>query len=253
MKSFQFYSVDGFPKLLPGNSVEGAIQQVFGFVEESQPVTRLTLKKTNYSGSLDLLHIESEVVFNSHGYISREFDGERKRFDFMSYNHPVAFSAYYDSTKNVLILPQSKRITKPVYSNLNMLPSVKLDEMVVDFQKVKKICGEDYRGAWFRGVSPQVSAAGLVGNRIQDDEYFQKLDRQGELSNVTVDWPFGGAPHRVMVTKGSAIVLQFDYRDNQDLELNLVIDVFDNLLSQTWSQKPKRRKSQKEVDIPVEP
>ena len=123
--------------------------------------------------------------------------------------------------------------------------------MDIDFQKVDKICGE-YLGAWFRRISSKVDAVGLVGNQIQKDDNFKKFRRLGEFSNVTVPWLFGDVSHRVMITKSSAVILQRDYRDNQSLELALVLDVFDKVLSQCWYEKPKRRRAS-EIGIPVEP
>jgi len=207
--------------------------------------------KAGFEGSVDLLRIESEVVFNSIGYIYREFDGNRQHLSFDKYNRHVDFFAYHDSTRKIMILPQAKAICKPVYQNLNMISSLSLFEMEIDFNKVGQICAE-YLGAWFRKISSKVNAVGLVGNQIQDDDNFKKFRRLGEFSNVTVPWLFDGISHPIMITKSCAVVLQRDYRNNQSLELALALDVFDKVLSKCWSVKQKRR-GEREIDMPVEP
>lgn len=250
MKSFQFYQIKEFPTLEIGKPVCNQVQRSF-YGDGEGTTTCIELKNMRHEGTIDLVHIATEVEYNTCGYIDREYEGERKRFEFTSFKHPVDFFAYLDTTRKILILPQPKRVCKGVFTNLNTINTISLVEMIVDFQKAGPKCDE-YLGAWFRGVSTRVNAAGLAGNQIQDDNYFKRLMKDGELSNVTVPWGFSGAIHRVMITKSGALVLQQEYRDNQTLELNIVADVFDKLLSLVWSPKPSRR-NKRDADISVEP
>jgi hypothetical protein len=111
---------------------------------------------------------------------------------------------------------------------------------VVDFNKVLSLCDE-YFGAWFRGVSARVRAANLTGEQIQDDGLFKRLLKDGELSNVTIPWMLDDAEHRVMITSTGAVVLAHDYKANQGLELHIVTDVFDKLLSKVWEEKKRKK------------
>ena len=91
MKSFQFYSAAQFPSLSPGIPIVAYTQNTFVFFEEPETVTTLCLEKKEFSDSIDLLRIVSDIVFNSIGYIHKEIEGQRKRLDFSRYNRQVDF------------------------------------------------------------------------------------------------------------------------------------------------------------------
>ena len=251
MKSFQFYSVKNFPKLSQGKPVTAIVPKfLFDGLDDSESVTKIILEKKGFEDSVDLLRIVSDVVFNAIGYISRETNNKLERLNFNQYHRPVDFLAYYDSKRQVLVLPQAKAICKAVFLNLNAISSLESVEMEIDFKKVGGICRK-YQGAWFRGISAKVNAVGLVGNDIQEDDNFIKFRKIGEFSNVTIPWQFGGVSHPVMLTKSAAIVLQKDYKSDQSLELSLVLNVFDNVVSKCWQEKPKRGRT-REIDVYVD-
>ncbi|GHT36416.1 hypothetical protein FACS189427_07990 [Planctomycetales bacterium] len=250
MKSFQFYKIESFPTLKVDTPVKNTIQKSFSG-EDEDLVTSIELKSHLKDTTIDLIQIVSEVEYQENGYAFSEIGGERQRFTFTSFRHPVDFSAYLDMTRKILILPQPQKVCRSVFINLNTVERVAVLKMEVNFHKVSQICPE-YFGAWFRGVSPRVNAAGLAGNQVQDDNYFKKLLKDGELSNATVPWKYDGAEHRLMISKSGALILQKEYRDNQTLEIAVVTDAFDNLLSKVWEPK-KSRKQVREIGIPVEP
>ena len=99
-------------------------------------------------------------------------------------------------------------------------------------------------------MSSRVRAAGIHGEQIEQDALFKKLLKDGQLSNVTIPWKMDEAEHRVMITARGGVVLVQDYKANLGLELKIVMDVHERLLSQVWSEKHTRKK---EVDIPGEP
>ena len=121
--------------------------------------------------------------------------------------------------------------------------------MVVDFEKVLELCSK-YQAAWFRGVSARVRAAGVHGEDIQDDGLFKKLLKDGELSNVQIPWQMEDAEYRVMITGNCGVVLIQDFSTNLGLELKVVMDVHERLLSKVWYEKKSRKKDE---DIPIEP
>lgn len=249
MKPYQFYMVRRFPDLAAGASVRTHFQMTFSG-EGEDVETSLTLENPSFEGSLAHLRIQSEVKHETFGFIKKVIDHKRQRFDFSEYLQPVDFPAYYDESKKIVIFQASKKVCRGVVSNLRANPcGVEVVEMVVDFSKVLDLCNE-YFGAWFRGVSSRVRAAGLSGDQLQDDALFKKLLKDGELSNVTIPWMFDNVEHRIMVTRGAAIVLIQDYKTNQGLELRLASDVFDKLLSKVWEEKKNHRTP---GDCPIEP
>jgi hypothetical protein len=172
------------------------------------------------------------------------------KLDFTEYLEPVDFPAYYATQKKIIIFQAPKKVCKGVFANLRKNDcGVRLIEMEVDFAKVLEEVSV-YQAAWFRSVSTRVHAAGIHGEHIQDDTLFKKLLKVGELSNVTIPWRIDGAEHRVMITSSCAIVLAQNYKSNIGLELRIVMDVYDKLLSKVWRERKIRKKNE---DCPGEP
>lgn len=249
MKPFQFYTVARFPKLKVGESIGTVIQMTLsGEGEDVQ--TKVTLERPDFEGPLDLLRIQSEIKHETYGFIKTIIDSKRKKLDFSEYLEPVDFQAYYATQKKLMIFQAAKKVCRGVLPNLHSGDcGVKLIEMIVDFAKVLELCSE-YQGAWFRGVSSRVRAAGIHGEQIQQDGLFKKLLKDGVLSNVTIPWKMDEAEHRVMITANAGVVLVQDYKANLGLELKIVMDVYERLLSQVWEVKKTRKKDE---DVPGEP
>lgn len=249
MKPFQFYTVSHFPKMQVGGKISTVIQlDLFGESEDVE--TTVTLEKPDFEGPLDLMRVQSEIKHETYGFIKTIIDSKRKKLDFTEYLEPVDFQAYYATQKKLMIFQAPKKVCRGVFVNLHSGGcGVKLVEMVVDFAKVLELCSE-YQGAWFRGVSSRVRAAGIHGEQIQQDGLFKKLLKDGELSNVTIPWKMDDAEHRIMITASSGVVLIQDYKANLGLELKIVMDVHERLLSKVWDEKRSRKK---EEEIPVEP
>lgn len=249
MKPYQFYLVRRFPELATGQTVKTQFQMTFSG-EGEDVETSLTLENPTFEGTLARLRVQSEVKHETFGFIKKVIGNERQRLDFFEYLQPVDFPAFHDRGRNVVIFQAPKKVCRGVLSNLRANPcGVELVEMVVDFSKVLDQCSE-YFGAWFRGVSSRVRAAGLSGDQIQDDALFKKLLKVGEMSNVTIPWMFDDAEHRIMLTGGGAVVLVQDYKANQGFELQLATDVFDKLLSKVWEEKKTRRCADDGPNVP---
>jgi|GEM_PF-2566629 len=251
MKPYQFYTVGKFPKLEVGTSVKNQVQLTFSG-EGEDVETSLTLKDRTYEGTMALVRVKSEVKHETYGFIKTVVENKRRRLDFTEFLQPVDFPAYYDEGKEILVFQAPKKVCRGVLANLRGNPcGVELVEMVVDFAKIMDLCTE-YQGAWFRGVSSRVRAAGISGEQIQHDGLFKKLLKDGELSNVTIPWLMDNVEHRLMITSTGAIVLVQDYRANQGLELQIIMDVYEKLLSKVWDEKKSRRQNDA-TTIPVEP
>lgn len=239
MKPYQFYKIRRFPNVERGKAVKNEIQLTFSGQGESVATT-LTLENPEFEGSLGLMRVQSEIKHQTFGFIKTVVNHERRKFDFTEYLEPVDFPAYIDRKREVIIFQAPKKTSKGVLSNLRANPSgVELVEMKVDFGKLLDHCSEFF-SAWFRGVSARVHAANLSGDQIQDDALFKKLLKDGDISNVTIPWQLDGAEHRVMITGSGAIVLVQDYQNNQGIELQIVGDVHDRLLTKIWDEKKTR-------------
>lgn len=250
MKPFQFYSVSRFPKLRAGESVRTHFQMTFsGEGEDVQ--TTFTVEKIDFEGPLDLVRVQSQIKHETYGYIKTVIDSQRRTLDFTEYLEPVDFQAYYATKDKIMVFQAPKKACRGVLGNLKRSScGVGLTEMVVDFGKVLDLVSE-YQAAWFRGVSSRVRAAGIHGDQIQDDSLFKKLLKDGHLSNVTIPWRIDGSDHKVMITSSGAIVLIQDYKSNLGLELKIVMDVFEKLLSKVWYERKTKKVG--DDDMPIEP
>jgi hypothetical protein len=250
MKPFQFYNIKSFPILKNGEPIKSSVQRKFCCGDE-EVSTSVELTGNIRDLSLETIRIVSAVECNDYGYTFFETDKGTIRVEFTSYKHPVDFLAYLDRSRKIIILPQPKRICKKVFLNLNTIDDVSLEDMEVDFQETHKQ-NPVYYNAWFRNLSANVNTVGVAGNQIQEDNIFKHLQKTGELSNVTILWQYGGVEHRLMISRDGALILQKAYNDNQMLELTVILDAFDRLLSQAWKPRERRRRA-REYDIPTEP
>jgi hypothetical protein len=240
VKPFQFYTVKNFPKLKAGAKLSTVIQlTLFGEGEDVE--TNIIMETPDFEGPLDLMRIKSEIRHEACGYIKTVIGSKRKKLDFFEYLQPVDFQAYHATQKKLVIFQAPKKVCRGVLANLNRGDcGVKLIEMAVDFVKVLDLWRE-YSGAWFRKVSSRVNAAGLSGQQIQQDPLFKKLLKDGVLSNVTIPWKLDDSEHRVMITANCAIILEQDYKANLGLELKIVMDVYEQLLSKVREERKPRK------------
>ncbi|MGL4462281.1 MAG: hypothetical protein ACRDD1_09275 [Planctomycetia bacterium] len=249
MKPYQFYRVKKFPKLQAQDFVVTQVQETF-FGDGEDIETSVTMKSRTFEKSLDLLKIQSQVKHNVYGYIKTDVGAEKRKIEFFEYLQPVNFPAFLDEERKVMLFQSTKKVCRSVYANLKANQDrLEIAEMKVDFLKLQEQC-KVYFSAWFRGISARVRAANLSGDQIQDDVLFRKFCRDGYLSNVTIPWVMDGHEHKIMVTSNSAIVLLQEFKANQSLELSIVMDVYDKLLSKIWHEKESKERQEDEVGTP---
>jgi hypothetical protein len=249
MKPFQFYLVKNFPKPAVGRSLSNHVQLTFSGQTEDV-ATIITLETEKFEGDLDLLRIQSEIRHQTFGFIKPFIGVGREKIEFSEYLQPVDFRAYYHRTLNLMIFEAPKKTCKGVLNHLRERPcGLELAEVEVDFSKILQL-NTDYIGAWFRGVSSRVQAAGLSGNQLQDDNLFKNLQKVAVMSNVTIPWECNGAEHPIMVTSRGGIVLIHNYQQI-GIELQLVMDIQQKLLGKVWSERKHHGRS--ENDTPSEP
>jgi hypothetical protein len=246
MTPFQFYVAKRFPRMKAGENVVTQVQMTT--TGEDEPVrTEITSVQPKYEQGLSLLQIKSEVRHEVLGYIKviRQ-ENKRERIDFHEYLEPVDFYAYHDHKRKIVMFQAPRVVCKGVFGNLAANSAdVALQEMEVDFSLVLQECRQ-FLGAWFRRVSTRVNSAGLSGNQIQNDNLFRYLAKFGHLSNVTIPWVLSGVEHKVMITQRGSIVLVQNYKDKA-IELQLVLDVYDKLLSKVW--RPRELKDDTETQL----
>jgi hypothetical protein len=231
--------VKRFADLAPGASITNKVQMTF-FGEKEAIQTTITRQPSDNSGPMSLFRITSEIKHRTQGFIRKAIDGKRRRFDFVEYLEPIDFPAYFDTNRNLILFNAPKRACRGVLSHLRSRPcGIELVEMEVDFAEVMRRRSECV-GAWFRGVSTRVQAAGLSGNQIQDDTFFKNLKKVATMSNVTIPWTYDGYEYSIMLTASGAVELVQSIAGNVALEINLVMDVYDKLLQFVWHERKRK-------------
>ncbi len=249
MRPYQLYVVKSAPELQPGQVISNQVQLTFSGEDEDVRTT-IRLENEEFDGRLALLRVNSEIRHRTPGFIRKVIASERQKIDFIEYLEPVDFPAYLDQERRIVLFNAPKRACRGVLGHLRRKPcGFELKEMEVNFAKVMDRADE-YLGAWFRGVSSRVQAAGISGNQIQDDKLFQNLRRVAAMSNVTIPWKYEDFEYSVMITSGGAVVLVQNYTGNVALELRIVADVYDRLLRHVWRE---RKSNGKADDCPGEP
>lgn len=242
MKPFHFFKINQFPNLTLSNpTVKSQIQSTF-FGEGEKIETAVTLTRNLLSGSLGRLRIKSGVERTASGYIKKVVKNKLQKITFTRYIHPVIFTGYMDHIRKIVFFQAPKRVCKGVLSNIkNTSMGIDLSEMEVDFAKAYEICPR-YSAVWFRDISSYVRSAGLSGNRLEKDTLFQSMSKLGQLSSVVITWTFEGSDHPIMLTGSGGIILVLDYGDNWLLEVRLVLDLYDGLLSKVWQDRAKGKR-----------
>lgn len=249
MRPYQFYVVKEFANLAPGAAITNEVQMTFSGEEEDVRTT-IKLQQAEGEASMSLLRITSEIKHRTPGFIRKAIDGERRRIDFIEYLEPVDFPAYLDPKRQLILFNAPRRACRGVLSHLRKKPcGIELVEMEVDFTELMARRSE-YLGAWFRGVSSRVQAAGLSGHQIQDDTFFKNLKKVATMSNVTIPWVYEDFEYSIMVTASGAVVLIQTIAGNVGLELKLVMDVYEQLLRHVWHE---RKRGDSDESCPGEP
>jgi hypothetical protein len=239
VRPYQFYVVKKFADLAPGASITNQVQMtLFGEQEDIQ--TTITRQGSNGDGPMSLFRITSEIKHRTQGFIRKAIDGQRLRLDFVEFLEPIDFPAYHDRNRNLILFNAPKRACRGVLSHLRKKScGIELVEMEVDFAEVMRRRDECV-GAWFRGVSSRVQAAGLSGNRIQDDALFKNLKNTATMSNVTIPWPYDDYEYSIMLTATGAVELVQNIPGNVELEIRIVLDVYEQLLQHVWHERKGR-------------
>lgn len=239
MRPYQFYVVKQFADLAPGASISNQVQTTF-FGEKEDIQTTITRQQSDSNGSMSLFRITSEIKHRTRGFIRKAIDGQRSRFDFNEYLEPIDFPAYLNTNRNLILFNAPKRACRGVLSHLRRKScGIELVEMEVDFAEVMHRRSECI-GAWFRGVSTRVQAAGLSGNQIQEDAFFKNLKKVATMSNVTIPWTYDGYEYSIMLTASGAVELVQNTAGNVALELNIVMDVYEQLLQHVWHERKRK-------------
>lgn len=244
MKGYQFFVVKDFPQFEVGQTLDNQIQTaIMGDVEEVN--TSITLTQRNVYGVFDRYNIKTKVKHNDLIYVKGIRDGRRFELTVTEYLKAKEFCAYYDARHKIIFFQTSRLVAKSVIKALKTTRSpIKLSEMVVDFTKVKAICPE-IETARVTNVNSRVKSATLTGKSIQNDPMYMRGLAGGDHSSVIISWPYDSIRHPVMVGSGGAIALVKNYSGSSSYELELVMHVYENLLSKTWMEKPKVRRGRR--------
>jgi len=232
MKPFQFFKIDSLVDL----SVKRDTTVQLNFLEGStrEPTLRFVPLNTLIAGRYQKIEIYHEIPTKKVGITTFIYDGVPQEIEFNKFLTPEKFNAYYDEKENVILFCASKDTCKSAFKQLNRCFNFNLESIDFDFAKATDHI-DNYMGAWFKGLSSELRAAALFGTSVEDNEHFKDFCVSGMISNAIIPFFNGGRMHQIMITKRSSVVLVDHYNNNDEVELKLLSDIYQEVIKPTWS------------------
>ncbi len=217
---YSLYYVSHLPSLSPGRHIESAWPEPLldGF---EAPRTIFKLEQKLEAVQLEEFHVVHEDLVEQEGRAQgRSFD----RF-ILKYR----FSAFYDRSRQLMLLHTKKRIALQAIKMLAKQSSLVIEGQDIDLKTIDKLVPE-YKAAHFSvNNSADVTSQAIYGPSIGYDFRFERAMKEGEMKSFRLRYYYEGLSYHVGVGRDSSIVV---YHKNleRDFELSLVLNVFELLV-----------------------
>lgn len=236
MKPFYIYKVEGKVNFQVPIKVNSQTSLIEGKARE--PQTMVKLNDPKYLNSYNLLTIKHDVRQEQYGITTAHFGNEVRTIVFNDYLIPEEFNACYSDKDDVIIFQARGKTCRSAVCAINeIVEKFEICKVPFNFEIAHSLVKE-YKGAWFKNINANVSAIGMSGQDVQEDEYFEMLKEQGDLSNISINFEYAGDLHQVMITQRSGVILYRKY-NNQEIETDLVIKVFEEIIKKVWKLDPE--------------
>ena len=210
----------------------------FDMFEESDATASTIIKNHGeYLNNINLIHVFHEMRIKQSGVIFVKDEVTfKKKVEFESYIHKAAFNCYYFIPRQLFVLRVSKHIrndfAKRVKSKFSHILSI--NEKRIDFSRLPQYFNSLSRAYFKKMSSPEIKNA-VIGGNIDpvSNNIYNQFKQSGEISAITLRYPFRNELHSIMLTQQSGIIL-FDKYESVDIELEIVRHIIDNLLVNIW-------------------
>lgn len=196
--------------------------------------TLVTLEQRNYLGRLARYSCDHDFL------VKLKYPGRRHNNTFSEFVTNYRFEMYVvppsNSGRATLWVRTKDQVARDFINRLNRhrASDFQAVERVVDFAALRQR-QEIISGAWFSEMrAPNISSAGVFGNRVDRSEEFQRAEQQGRLK--TLSFPYESATSRslINVTQAGCVVTSAHFETPEE-ELALVLHFKENVLDYCWS------------------
>lgn len=197
--------------------------------------TKLELTKKKIAGS----YFEAEITHREGVAIEGFWHGQRI--------HEVVsvslLAAYYNLARKVFIVEAPHSLASAAVRRLNKDcgENIRLTPVRIDFNAILRgTKGLAVRGAWTSSPKEPIrSRAAFSGDDLQKQADFKRMCKSGELSNMSVSYPFKKKDLRVNVSRSCAAFFL------EPVDLDLRLQFMEHLAEFEAKEKPSRRRSTK--------
>ncbi|MHB1679959.1 MAG: hypothetical protein ACYCTB_05550 [bacterium] len=223
--------------LLEGQEIKEPIQQE---LYEKIDVNPTTIIKNigNYQDDLQMIKVVHQMKIKQSGFIFLNKEENFEKIEFKEFLHTAIFHCYYINinNKNIFLLQASKHIKKDFIKKIKhpyFAGYLSLIEKNIDFHKLPKSYDELNR-VYFKKIRTDISHATIGGNiDPNNNDIYEQFSQLGEISAISLLYPFKNYEHKIMITLQSGIILLEKYDDINE-ELELIKDIITNLLLKIW-------------------
>jgi hypothetical protein len=203
---------------------------------DTQPAfTKLDLTKKKFGA----IYFEAEITHREGIAMEGFWHGQRI--------HEVVseslLASYYNLDRNVLIIEAPHALASAAVRRLDndCREDIRLTRVRIDFNHVlSKTPGLTVLGAWTSSPKEMIrSRAAFSGVDLQKQKDFKLMRKSGELSNISVSYPFGVEDLRVNVSRWCAAFFL------EPVALERRLQFMEHLATFEVKQKPRRRGSTK--------
>lgn len=175
------------------------------------------------------LSIEHEHEVRTHGRINDQ------RFE--KYIRKGFISGYRSSERDLLLLSGKKADILSFCGYTRNIPAFRISTLRVDMKSLLARLHE-VKLVWFRYPQGMIHASALMGDHLERTTPFREAKTQGDISTLSFFFQDAtGTDHPMMVTGDGAVVVLDPYQQ-VSTEIELVLGVFEKLLSGIFTAEP---------------
>lgn len=225
MNTYRVVNINSFPEFTVGESKIGSHQFTLpGFLEEAK--TQLKFITKDYYG-FEYYEAEHEMIIKDYGIAFGFYNGEAIQLEFSGYKKTYTIKVYYNRELGYALFSESTPVIRDFIRTIknDVGLKIKIEELELDLNKAAPYV-EEFRSAWFKGVSSRVTSSALFGADLKNEPLFDQLQSEGaNLTSIGV--PFD--TFHIHISTEAGIYSQQKITSISE-ELSLIVKVKDTLI-----------------------
>ncbi len=156
---------------------------------------------------------------------------------FSKYIRKGIIHGYTSHERNLLLLSGKKDDILSFCRYTQAVEEIRISTLRIDMKALLAKLAE-IKIVWFRFPKGMIHASALMGSNLEQTSDFRKAKTQGEITTLSFYFQDNtGMHHPIMVTEDGAVVVMDPYQEVAN-EIDIVLGVFDQLLTGTFVVEP---------------